>query len=203
MKKFLILIFVVILSIALVACTSDTPDEEPIDEGPVTEIPADNDEEPVDPDEDDEDEQVVDPEPETNTETVTLYFVDEDYVITGDDSGEVVLTEEREIEYSGISLEEAVVNELIKGPEGDGMYTLIPDNVELLVVNLEDGTAFVDFASEGLSGGSMEESFTITQIVNSLTDLENVDRVQFLVDGQKAETLMGHIEISEPFERQE
>lgn len=204
MKKILILIFAMMLSIALVACTTDTPDDQPIDEGPVTELPDDEEEDPVDTneDEDEDEDEIVDPEPDTSRETVTLYFIDEDYVITGDESGEIVLTEEREIEYGDTSLEQAVVNELMVGPEGDGLYTLIPENVELLGVEVEDGTAFVDFSNEGLSGGSMEETFTITQIVNSLTDLDTVDRVQFLVDGQKAETLMGHIEISEPFERE-
>ena len=46
----------------------------------------------------------------------------------------------------------------------------------------------------------MQESFTISQIVNSLVELDSVERVQFLIDGQKGETLMGHFEISEPFE---
>lgn len=207
MKKFLILIFIMVLSLGITACATDTPDEEPIDDGPVTEVPAvDNEDEndDVDPIEDEEDvDEVVDPEPETNTETVTLYFVDEDYVITGDESGEIILTEEREIEYGDTSLEEAVVNELREGPEGEGLYTLIPETIELLGVEVEDGTAFVDFSSEGLGGGSMQETFTIRQIVNSLTDLDSVDRVQFLVDGQKAESLMGHIGITEPFEREE
>lgn len=207
MKKFLILIFVLVLSLGITACATDTPDENPIDdEGPITDVPPEDEDVDPDPieDEDDEDEdQVVDPEPEANTETVTLYFVDEDYVMTGEESDEIVLTEEREVEYGDTSLEEAIVNELMIGPEGEGLYTLIPEEADLLGVEVEDGTAFVDFSSEGLGGGSMQETYTIRQIVDSLTDLDTVDRVQFLIDGQKAETLMGHIEISEPFEREE
>ncbi|NLL51790.1 MAG: GerMN domain-containing protein, partial [Peptococcaceae bacterium] len=37
------------------------------------------------------------------------------------------------------------------------------------------------------------------QIIQSLTDLETVDSVQFLLDGKKAETLMGHMSIADPF----
>jgi hypothetical protein len=33
-----------------------------------------------------------------------------------------------------------------------------------------------------------------------LTQLDSVDRVQFLVDGQEAETLMGHMSIEGPIE---
>lgn len=218
MKKFLILIFIMVLSLGVVACSPETTEEEVIDEDPVTEVPEDDEDEEVDEeakededleeidediDEDEEEDEIVDPEPETSKETVTLYFVDEEFVITGAESDEIVLTEEREVEYGDTSLEEAIVRELMEGPEGDDLYTLIPEESELLGVEVEDGTAFVDFASEGLGGGSMQEIYTIEQIVYSLTELDNVDRVQFLIDGQKSETLMGHMEISEPFERPE
>ena len=46
----------------------------------------------------------------------------------------------------------------------------------------------------------MQEDFTIAQIVNTLLELDHIDKVQFLIDGKKAETLMGHISITEPFE---
>ena len=50
-------------------------------------------------------------------------------------------------------------------------------------------------------GGSLQESFTISQIVKSLTELSSVNRVQFLIDGKKEESLMGHFDISKPFEK--
>lgn len=206
MKKFLILILILVLSLGVTACATDSPDENPIDQGPVVEQPATNpdDEDPVvQDDEEDQDDQVVEPEPENSKEMVTLYFVNEEYVITGDESLDKLVVEEREVEYEDTSLEEAVVRELMDGPEGEGLNTLIPEQVELLGVEVKDGTAFVDFSSEELGGGSMQETFTISQIVDSLTELDSVDRVQFLIDGERAESLMGHIEITEPFERTE
>lgn len=220
MKKFLMLVFIMILSLGLVACATDTPDEDPIDENPVDESPIEDDE--VDENEDDtndvdpmEDEEVnnedeaVDPEPESepepetegDVETVTLHFASRDFMVDGDETAEAMLTEEREVEYEDASLAEAVVDELIAGPEDiDTMVTVIPDQVTLLGVEVEDGTAFVDFSSENLTGGSLQETLTVNQIVNTLIQLDDVERVQFLIDGEKAETLMGHLEISEPFE---
>ncbi len=78
---------------------------------------------------------------------------------------------------------------------------MIPTSIKLLGVEVSNGTAFVNFSQEGLFGGSMEEYFTVNQIVGSLLELNNIDRVQFLIDGgEKAESLMGHFDISEPFE---
>ena len=204
MKKSLLLIFILVLSLVFVACATEKPNEDLTDQGPIVEDPIPEDDEDVDEnldeDVDDEENQVVDPTPETYTETVTLYFVSNSYIMTGDETGEVMVSEQREIEYDDTSLEEAVVRALMDGPEdSETMETLIPESVTLSSVEIEDGTAFVDFDREGLSGGSMQENFTIRQIVDSLIELSAVDRVQFLVDGQKDESLMGHIEISEPF----
>jgi hypothetical protein len=47
----------------------------------------------------------------------------------------------------------------------------------------------------------MQETFTINQVVASLVGLESVDRVQFLLDGKKGDSLMGHYSIEEPFDK--
>lgn len=186
MKKIISLLLILVLLLTLVACTGDTG-EEP-DPNPPVDEPGNGDE-------------VVDPEPSTGSEEVALYFADNEYVLTGDESITKLVVENREVEYGSISLEEAIVRELMKGPEDtEELATLIPATVELIDVEVTDGTAHVNFAQDGLHGGSMQESFTISQIVSSLVELDTVDRVQFLIDGQEAEALMGHIEISEPFE---
>ena len=150
--------------------------------------------------ESEDDNQVVEPTPKTDEEEVVLYFANKEYIDTGDESLEKLIPEKRVVKYGDISLEEVIVKELMKGPKKDDLSTVIPSSIKLLGVEVSDGTAFVNFAQEGLFGGSMQEDFTITQIVNSLLELDNIERVQFLIDGEKAESLMGHIDISEPFE---
>jgi len=86
-------------------------------------------------------------------------------------------------------------------PEGlRGADTLIKDKIVFNGVSVDGGVATVDLAGATLNGGSLEESFVISQIVESLTaSFEEIDSVQFLVDGEKAESLMGHFDVSTPF----
>ena len=88
------------------------------------------------------------------------------------------------------------------GAEGiESADTMVTDKVRFHAVDVKDGTAFVDLNGDDLSGSSLEEGLLISQIVYSLLgSFEEVDRVQFLIDGETAESLMGHYDTAEPFE---
>ncbi|MCF6460375.1 hypothetical protein C3E88_04870 [Clostridium sp. Cult3] len=196
MKKMFTILLIIVLTLSLVACSTT---EKPSSDNMIEEDDSDI----IDKQENNEsedDNQVVEPTPKTDEEEVVLYFANKEYIDTGDESLEKLIPEKRVVKYGDISLEEVIVKELMKGPKKDDLSTVIPSSIKLLGVEVSDGTAFVNFAQEGLFGGSMQEDFTITQIVNSLLELDNIERVQFLIDGEKAESLMGHIDISEPFE---
>ncbi|MGM0396192.1 MAG: GerMN domain-containing protein [Bacillota bacterium] len=188
MKKLTILIFVLVLAVALIAC-GDSQAPEETQEPPVAEEPV---EEPVEEPE----------EPQEQTAEVILYFANNEYVETGDEQYEWMLTETQTLTYGeDMCLEEAVVRALIEGPKDDeNLSTGFPETVQLLGVEVMDGTAYVNFARDGLNGGSMQESYIISQTVQSLGELGTVDRVQFIVDGLEAESLMGHISIVDPVE---
>lgn len=193
MKKYLVFLLAAIMLLTLAACTSKKPANE---DNIVVENPKDG-------EEDTDNNDVVDPSPKTESKEVTLYFANKKYVEIGDENLEKLITEKRLIEYGDISIEESIVRELMKGPENtEELSSPFPATAKLLGVEVADGTAFVNFASEGMYGGSLQEYFTIDQIVSSLIELDNIDRVQFLIDGKKAETLMGHFSIDEPFENQ-
>ncbi len=191
MKKFIILLFALVLAVGLAACGGSQEPEEP-QEPPVVEEPSEEPEEPAEEPE----------EPEEKTAEVVLHFANNEYVETGDEQYDRMLTETQTVSYDDeMSLEEAVVRALIDGPEDDeNLSTGFPETVELISVDVMDGTAFVDFAGEGLNGGSMQESYIISQTVESLGELGSVQRVQFLVDSQEGVSLMGHISIEDPIE---
>jgi len=175
MKKLISIFMIIVLVFSLGACVRDV--EKPTPNPPVVEDPT------------------------PSTEIVTLYFSNNEYLMTGNEELDKFIAEEKEIETDNTTLEEAIVRELMKDPKDtDKLRTSIPSTAKLLDVEVNDGIAYVNFAQDGLNGGSLEESMTIGQIVNSLGELDSVDKVQFLIDGQEGESLMGHIDISEPIE---
>jgi len=96
-----------------------------------------------------------------------------------------------------------IIEELIKGPQGDLMRT-IPKNTALNALYItQDRTAIVDLtgaAKENHPGGSQSEIMTIYSIVNSLVlNMPQVDRVKILIEGREAMTLAGHIDLRLPF----
>src|SRR5690606_26893905 len=160
----------IVLAFSLVACSSK---EEPTNESNDNIIEENGDNDIIDKVEEDDTEeknQVVEPTPKTDSEEVILYFANNEYINTGDESLEKLIPEKRIVEYGDISLEEVIVKELMKGPKKDNLSTVIPTSIKLLGVEVSNGTAFVNFSQEGLFGGSMEEYFTVNQIVGSLLE---------------------------------
>jgi len=141
---------------------------------------------------------IVPPEPDGETMELTLYFANKEYVLTGDESLGRLLPEKRTITLANKPLAQAAVEELMKGPEGEGMGTVIPPRIKLIDVEVAEKTAYVNFSGDGMNGGSMEETFLISSVIMTLTELEDIDSVQFLVDGKKTETLMGHFYTMDP-----
>lgn len=87
-----------------------------------------------------------------------------------------------------------------------GMHdSLFPANAKLLSVETKDSVCFVNFSKEFLNkraDGESEEIITVYAIVNSLTELDDITKVQFLIEGQKVENY-GDMIFSQPFERNE
>lgn len=132
---------------------------------------------------------------ETGEKTsVVLYFADP----TGN-----LVAESREIpRVEGIA--RRTLQELSRGPVGEGRFPVIPTGVEVKDINIRDGLATVNFSKELVSkhdGGSSGELLTVYAIVNTLTQFQTVEQVQILVDGRKIETLAGHVDISVPLVR--
>ena len=95
-----------------------------------------------------------------------------------------------------------IINELIKGAD-DGYEDVMSKRTKLISVDTEGGICFVNFGEEFLKkNGRNGAEKTVYAIVNSLTELENVDRVQFLVEGRRVERL-GEVDISGTIERNE
>ena len=138
----------------------------------------------------------IDPEPTNSSRTVVLYFASED--------GTELVKEERRIEVNTIeSLEKYVMEALIAGPEEEGHIATVPSETKIRNIETADGICYVDLSQEFVtkhSGGTTGELLTIYSIVNSLTELSNVEKVQFLIEGEKQDEFKGHVEFGKPFE---
>lgn len=140
------------------------------------------------------DEQKPDTQPQVPEYVVYLYF--------GDSQAMGFNREERIIDAV---TPERLIEELINGPVFDENKQTIPDGTKLINIKIEDKIAFVNFSrelTENHWGGSAGESMTIGSIVNTLALNEGtgIEKVQILIEGEKIETLAGHIDTSIPLE---
>lgn len=97
-----------------------------------------------------------------------------------------------------------VISELIKGPKNNKLKSPIPSGTKILGISIKKDIAYVNFSNElkkNHPGGSLGEILTIYSIVNTITELSYVKKVQILIDSAVIESLVGHMDISEPLER--
>lgn len=144
---------------------------------------------------------IVNPEPQGETVKLSLYYANQEYIQTGNEGLDKLLMEERDVTVTDKGLAEVAVQELMKGPQNKDAASVIPSRIQLIGVEVADNIAYVNFSASGMNGGSFEEMLLVNSIVTTLTELDNIDAVQFLVDGKKVETLMGHIYTMEPLKR--
>ncbi len=102
-------------------------------------------------------------------------------------------------------IEQYIVAELIKGPKYKTSTKLLSQDTGIISVETTDGTCYVnfkqDFIDKNISSADLGR-LIIYSIVNSLTERDNVNNVQFLIDGKKTEKF-GDMNISELFLRNE
>lgn len=111
---------------------------------------------------------------------VKLYFADED--------GTRLIAAYREKYYStNIPIERLIVEELIVGPSGqvEGLYASVNPNTKIINVMTRDGICYVNLDESFLTvpdTASLE--VTVYSIVNSLVELNNINKVQILINGE-------------------
>ena len=134
----------------------------------------------------------------SETQTVKVYFAD---IATRKLSAEertVKITDQQPIE-------QYIIEEIIKGPQSETNTGVLSKDTTLASVNISNNIGFVNFAKNFVDKNKSSEDsekLTIYAIVNSMTELESVNRVQFLIDGKIVEKF-GDIDISEPIGRDE
>lgn len=113
---------------------------------------------------------------------------------------EHLVPEIRVVSRSNERIEEMVVSELLKGTKRKGLKNIIPENVEMLSLDIVDDIAYVSFSDElyNKSYGEKEEAFIIYSIVNTLTSIPDINRVQIFINGKAINTLFKYYSVREP-----
>lgn len=81
-----------------------------------------------------------------------------------------------------------LINLLIEGPKNDKLEKLIPEGTKLNSAKIIGNVVYVDFSKEFIEnhpGGTEAESKTIYSIVNTLIELNEVNAVRILIDGEE------------------
>ncbi|MFB5663960.1 GerMN domain-containing protein [Alteribacillus sp. HJP-4] len=129
------------------------------------------------------------------TETVTLFFSDEQLLETLKVDQEVTAASEDEIPL-------AALEAWIAGPESDELTSLFEGtNVEVQSVEGHDGTAEVSFSESLLdanAGSSMEIAFT--EQIALIMQQFGYDQTKVLINGEEEETLFGNNDATEPIQ---
>ena len=116
---------------------------------------------------------------EETVTTLTLYFANK--------SGDKLVKEKVNVTgSSNISVEKLVVESLIRGPvSGDTDYPTLPPGTKILSISTKDGICYVNLNDGFLEQGyNVTEAVTIYSIVDSLTELSGISKVQILVNGE-------------------
>lgn len=115
---------------------------------------------------------------------VSLYFINKE---TKELVPEARLVNIKEIVNSPY---DTLVNLLIAGPKNEKQERAIPENTKLLKTFMEADTITLDFSSEFLNYNKEDEKAKenlINSIVNTLTQLTEVNKVKILIDGNQNE----------------
>lgn len=98
-----------------------------------------------------------------------------------------------------------IINMLIEGPKNDNHEKAIPEGTMLIGAYMEGDVLKLNFSAEFINnhkGGKEEEEKTIESIVNTVTELTEVNSVRILINGEENQKFKdGEINFSQNFIR--
>lgn len=126
---------------------------------------------------------------------LVLYFASKD--------GTQLIKTIRPVEYSSnISIEKLLMEKLIGGPLKDSLYETINPNTKIENITVKDGICYVNLSKEFLQQhGNVTPEVAIYSIVNTLVELESVNKVQISIQGDTDILFREKLELSTLYSR--
>lgn len=127
--------------------------------------------------------------------TLALYFSNAD--------GTKLVKESRKVHYSSnISMEKLVMEQLLEGPKSSELVATIPSGTTLISVSLVEGVCYVNLGeSFRTQSSSVFEEIMLYSIVNSLSELSGVTKVQLAINGSTEGAVKYNYELSKMYEK--
>lgn len=127
--------------------------------------------------------------------TLTLYFANAD--------GTALVKETRNVHYSSnISMEKLIMEQLIEGPKSTSRLGTIPAGTTLISVSQVDGVCYVNLSeSFRTQSATVPEEITLYSIVNSLSELPGVTKVQLAINGSTEGYVKYNFELAKMYEK--
>lgn len=110
---------------------------------------------------------------------VTLYFANS--------AGTALIREKRTVKVgTGKTLPSIILEELKKGPTQEGLLKTMPTGTKVIDVREKNGICYIGLSNDFLQNApeaAINDELSIYSIVNSLTDLVNINQVKFDIEG--------------------
>jgi len=119
------------------------------------------------------------------------------------ESGDGLVENSRVVVYNtNISMDKLVVEQILQGGDGVNGFSTVSPDTKLINVSTLDGTCYVNLDDGFMQPpGNVSAEVSVYSLVNSLTELPNVNRVQLMVNGEQAVTIRDSISLEAPIER--
>lgn len=132
-----------------------------------------------------------------STTKLRLYFAN--------DAGDMLKPLDVDVYYSSnLSLERVVVEQLIKGSGVEGYNRTLPESMRLLSISVKDGVCYVNLDGTFLTQlVNVSDNIPIYSIVNSLTELKDINSVEISVNGSNKSLFRDIIPLSNIFNKNE
>jgi len=113
---------------------------------------------------------------------ITLYFLDPNTYELSPEARQIDAKELLDNPY------EFLINLLIEGPKNENLLKLIPENTKLNSAQIKNNILYIDFSEDFIKEqnlGKEQEELILKSIVNTVTELTEINKVAILIDGKE------------------
>ena len=113
------------------------------------------------------------------------------------------MKETRTVHYStNVSMEKLIMEQLIEGTKKSGNMSTLPSGTKIISISVADGVCYINLSDSFKNqNAEVNEEIVLYSIVNSLTELQGVSKVQIAVNGSTEGKVRFTYELSKMYER--